>query len=87
MEELLGIFCVLAIILVVVTFVGHLLWLLMASVARRLGLAAPADNLPGSCPICLARGSLIGNVCQRCRCTLGSPESIARVRRIANCCD
>jgi len=82
MEELLGIFCVLAIILVVVTFVGHLLWLLMASVARRLGLAAPADNLPGSCPICLARGSLIGNVCQRCRCTLGSPESIARVRDI-----
>jgi len=42
MDNLLGILCVLKIVLVVVMFVGHLLWLLMASIARHLTLAGNA---------------------------------------------
>ena len=75
MEAVLSGLCLLAFVLVVVTLIGHGLWVLAATMFRGLAGQSTATSAPASrtCPACGRVGTTVGGRCQLC----GAATSIA----------
>src|SRR5688572_13985953 len=75
MEALLSGLCLLAFVLVVVTLIGHGLWVLAATMFRGLSGQSTATSAPAprTCPACGRVGTTVGGRCQLC----GAATSIA----------
>src|SRR5688500_9135372 len=67
MEALLSGLCVLAFVLLVVTLIGHGLWVLAAAIFRGLsGQTSATSAPPRTCPACGRVGTIVGGRCQLC---------------------
>src|SRR5688500_16966979 len=71
MEALLSGLCVLAFVLLVVTLIGHGLWVLAAAIFRGLsGQTSATSAPPRTCPACGRVGTIVGGRCQLCGASL-----------------